>query len=173
MSWKIYTLADVWKEKNSGQKFLPFLYPFEIKKGLNLGRFSETILQMAIFGEKQKNFFFQNFIKMLKTLWSSIFDQRICWVTNWVFSKKYPFFSLFDQKFRNHPKNGHFGWKTEKLFFFENFIKMLKPCSVRFLIKEFTGLQIKLFFQQIPPFLPYFFQFFFTEGFSHFLMTFS
>ena len=40
------------------RNFYPFLYSFEIKKGLNLEHFSKTILQMAILGEKQKNFFF-------------------------------------------------------------------------------------------------------------------
>jgi hypothetical protein len=71
MSWKIWPIFE--KNFSFGQKFLPFLYLFEIKKGLNLERFSETILQMAILGEKQKNF-----IKIVNTLWRSIFDQRIC-----------------------------------------------------------------------------------------------
>ena len=63
-------------------KFFFKKYPFFCLFFALFDQNSETILQMAILGEKQKNFFFENFIKMLKPLWSSIFDQRIYWATD-------------------------------------------------------------------------------------------
>jgi hypothetical protein len=60
------------KKKNfPARNFYTFLYPFEIKKGLNLEYFrkiSENILQMAILGEKEKNFFFPKLYQNAKTL---------------------------------------------------------------------------------------------------------
>ena len=159
--WKLYqntkTLAefDFWSNDLLSHKlsffstntpFFAFFLPFLTKN-------SETILQMAILGEKQKNFFFQNFIKMLKTLWSSIFDQRICWVTNWVFQKNTLLFCPFWPQIQKPSYKWPFWVKNRKTFFFWKLYQNAKtPCCVRFefLIKEFDGSQIECFFSKTP-----------------------
>ena len=118
---------------------------------------------MAILGEKQKTFFFfENFIKMLKTLKRSIFYQRVYWVTNWVFfSTNTLFFALFDQTFINNPTNGHFGWKTEKRFFFWKLYQNVKnPIAFDFSSKNLLAYKLSFFSTNTPFFLSYFFQFF-------------
>ena len=85
-------------EKNffPARNFYPFLYPFEIKKGLNLEHFSETILQMAIFGEKQKNFFFWKLYQNAKTLTEFDFwSKDLLSHKSSFFSTNTPFFVLF------------------------------------------------------------------------------
>jgi hypothetical protein len=50
--------------------------------------------------KNRQTFFFENFTKMLKTLYPSIFDQRIYWVTNWAFFwTNTPFLHYFFQFF--------------------------------------------------------------------------
>ena len=92
-AWR-YTRWPIF-EKNifAARNFYPFLYPFEIKKSLNLGKKSETIPQM---GEKQKTFFFWKLYQNAKNpvafdFWSKdLIGHKLSF-----FSNKYPFFCPF------------------------------------------------------------------------------
>jgi hypothetical protein len=125
MSLKMYTLTNLWKKNFSGQKFLPFWYPFEIKKGLNLGKISEIILQMAILGEKQKTFFFWKLYQNAKNpvafdFWSKDFlGHKLSF-----FSKQYPFFCPFWPQIQKPSYKWPFWVKNRKTFF----LKTLSKC---------------------------------------------
>ena len=110
---------DFWSKDLMGHKLsfsnkYPFFLPFLTKN-------SETILQRAILREKQKNFFFWKLYQYAKTPVAFDFWSKNLLGHKLSFPKKYP---LFDQKFKNHPTNSNFGWKTEKRFF----LKTLSKC---------------------------------------------
>ena len=126
------------------------------------------------FGWKTKFFFFfENFIKMLKPLWRSIFDQRICLVTNWVFSKKYPpFLPFLTKNSETILQRAILGEKQKNFFFWKLYQNAKNPVAFDFWSKNLLGYKLSFFFNKYPLFCLIFFNFF-TAEFGHFLITFS
>ena len=116
--------------------FLPFL-----------SNNSETILQIAIFGEKQKNFFFWKLYQNAKN--PIVFDflsKNLLGHKLRFFLTNTPFFAYFDHKFRNHSTNGHFGWKIEKIFLFWKLYQNAKnPVAFDFWSKNLLGHKLSYF----------------------------
>jgi hypothetical protein len=98
-----------------------------------LHHFSETILQIAIFGEKQKNFFFfGELYQNVKTCVAFDFCSKDLLSHKLSFFSKNipffcPFFALFDQNSKTILQMAILGEKQKNFFFFSNFIKILKP----------------------------------------------
>ena len=90
-------------------------------------------------------------------------------------NKKIPLFTLFvfffDEIFVNYPHSFHFWQKIKKKVFFKDFKDILKNVAQAIFDQRICWVINWVFFSTNTPFFVLFFENFFTESFSHFLMT--